>query len=368
MRRRDRYIVFSFFIVFTISIRANDGSYRGNGSNLVPINDSTVSVTKEILKFTRVGEAYVEVDVYYEFFNEDGAKEMTIGFEAMPPYGDVANSPKNGEHPYISNFTVKVNGEFLGYNVALVADSIYVQNGIIKEMSYQDPMLTEDMDYVDYIYVYHFNCKMKPGRNIIKHTYRQEMSNSVADEYSIDYVLTAANRWKGGRIDDFKIIVDMGNQQRYSLRKSFFQKSDDWNISGNGIVLTEELVDFLNSDWTTILIDSGTAVYHEFDFYPNKEFQLMCFRNWAIPLRFNSSSWELSENFNIVKLYPAPANDFSKKILKNYPFALRGYEFTNAKIQAYFDKQKWYIPNSNYLPSLESLSEEEQEWVLEWSK
>ena len=67
MKRRGRSILLFFLAILVISLEANDGSYRGSGGNLIPISDSTISVEKEILKFTRVDEHFVEVDVYYEF-------------------------------------------------------------------------------------------------------------------------------------------------------------------------------------------------------------------------------------------------------------------------------------------------------------
>ena len=84
-------------------------------------------------------------------------------------------------------------------------------------------------------------------------------------------------------------------------------------------------------------------------------------------MKFDAASWNLPDNFNITKLYPHPKDSFSKKVLKNYPFARKGYIFNSNYIQEYFDKQDWYSPNPDYKATLKSLSKEEQEWVLKWS-
>ena len=354
-------------MVTIVSLMANDGAYRGNGGNLIPITDSTISVTKEILTITRVDDETVEVDVYYEFYNEGEEKEMLIGFEAMSPYGDANFYPKKGEHPYISGFTVQVNESYLQYDVAIVMDSTYYKNGIINKISNAKALhLAENSDYVEFFYVYHFKCIVKGGKNIIKHTYRQTMSSSVMEDYSVDYVLTAANRWKHGAIEDFTLILDMGRQQRFSVQKSFFKSFDGWKINGSGIFLCE-FFHLFGEDWLGILLETGKVEYKKTNFRPTSELHLSSFHSWILPVKFDALSWSLPGIFYITKLYPDPIDDFSKKILKNYPFALKGYVFKNCDLQSYFEQQSWYTSNESYQASLDSLSEEEQEWVLKWT-
>ena len=235
-------------------------------------------------------------------------------------------------------------------------------------MSSNDYDLSYNIQSVDFFYVYHFKCKMHTGLNIIKHTYRQEMSNSVAEEYSFDYVLTAANRWKGGVIRDFELILNLGSQQRFSLKKSFFKSGEDWAVKGNGLILKEDIIDYCESNWMTVLLDSGNVIFRKTDFEPNGELHFANIRNWASPLRFDASSWALSNDFQVTRLYPGPKDAFSKKVLKNYPFALRGYVFQNKNLQAYFEKQDWYRATPSYLANLTDLPLDEQLWVNTWSK
>lgn len=257
MKRRGRYTLLFLVLVLGLNLKANDGAYMGSGGNLIPISDSTISVTKEILSFIRIDAETVEVDVYYEFFNEGKEKEMLIGFEAMSPYGDANFYPKNGQHPYISGFTVQVNETYLQHKVAIVEDTTYFKNGTINGISSVKAIqLAENTDNVAFFYVYYFKCTMKKGKNIIKHTYRQTMSSSVADHYSIDYVLTAANRWKGGAIEDFTLILDMGSEQRFSIRKSFFDTIDGWEIRGSGSFL-DEFFHLMDEDWLCVLMERG---------------------------------------------------------------------------------------------------------------
>src|SRR5690606_14482972 len=49
--------------------------------------------------------------------------------------------------------------------------------------------------------------------------------------------------------------------------------------------------------------------------------------------------------------------------LRNLPFARRGYVFKSEDLQKYFENMDWYIPNPNYVPVVEDLTESEQEWL-----
>jgi len=42
--------------------------------------------------------------------------------------------------------------------------------------------------------------------NSVTHTYRYESSFSLGTFYSIDYILSAASRWKGKVIEDFTLF------------------------------------------------------------------------------------------------------------------------------------------------------------------
>lgn len=57
-----------------------------------------------------------------------------------------------------------------------------------------------------------------------------------------------------------------------------------------------------------------------------------------------------------------------RRILRNLPFAYRGYIFKNKELQDFFESTVWYIPNPNYTPNIEALTEDEQYWVNYWNK
>jgi hypothetical protein len=58
-----------------------------------------------------------------------------------------------------------------------------------------------------------------------------------------------------------------------------------------------------------------------------------------------------------------PGNEFSKTVLKNLPFARRGYIFKNQELSTYYSRQKWYLPDPAYVPDLKLITRKEQLWL-----
>ena len=204
-------LIILFFFINTY-IFANDGAYYTSGNQLIPMYESDISVRKEILSIKKIDGDKVLVNVYYEFYNPKGNKNILVGFEAGYPEGDTDARPKNGHHPNISRFTVKMNDQLLPYKIAYTTDSIYYKNGTIQSLSLEQMQSNDISDFIDgaFGYVYHFNAPFKKGMNIIQHSYIFDMSGSVDWRYDFDYILTAANRWANQQIDDFTLIIDMG--------------------------------------------------------------------------------------------------------------------------------------------------------------
>ena len=101
-------------LLIVLEIKANDGAFYVNGSTLVPVKETDISISKEILTITIGDDDYATVDVYYEFFNPKAAKTITMAFEADPP-GDWNPVPFNhdGIHPFINDFSVSMNGTLM---------------------------------------------------------------------------------------------------------------------------------------------------------------------------------------------------------------------------------------------------------------
>ena len=72
-------------LLTTHHLHANDGAYYASGNHLIPISETDIAVKKEILTLKKIRNQYIEVTVYYEFFNPKAEKTITVGFEAFAP-------------------------------------------------------------------------------------------------------------------------------------------------------------------------------------------------------------------------------------------------------------------------------------------
>lgn len=353
------------FIIILLSINctvfANDGAFYAKGNQLIPINESAISVKKEVLSIKKIRNQYIEVNVYYEFFNPNEDKKITVGFEAFAPEGDVDNEPKNGKHPYIHDFTVELNNSILKHQVSLVKDSTYYNKGKIKTL---DLAKLKDNNVInEFYYVYHFEAHFKKGINIIKHTYNYDLSSSLDYNYHFEYVLKAAKRWANKQIDDFTLIIDVGEFETFSIEKSFFKNADEWLI--NGISKTQDIkatkTSILDHDVLKIHLQKGQLIFQKKNFKINGDLFLFS-ENYLNIENFTYIPFSYYQNFYVGD----SINDFQKKVLKNLPFARRGYVFQNQELNLFYRKMDWYIPNINYEPIVETLTESEKKWVEKW--
>ena len=380
---------------------ANDGIFYASGNQLIPVTETDIRVKKEILTLNKVGE-HIEVSVYYEFFNPADEKNLLVGFEAKAPYppseGIMNSYPF---HSNIRNFNVIVNGESLEYSVAHVnnlshydSDLNIVNDGYFKDGKFMDLTRKQCKDtlealgynYCTFDYVYHFNAHFRKGLNIIQHTYEYDISMYVGAEYYFPYVLTAANRWANNGIDDFTLNINMGENESFQIAASFFKTHDEWTIDGKGRAATFSSSNGFSdtlANYVLFNIQYGSISFHKDNFHPTGDLYLEkldlihCF--W-----YDMHNDEGAEVINCMKkqkyslhceamtyLGDSVANGFSekqKKIMRNMPFAYRGFIFKNKELDAFFKTTEWYIPNPSYDGNIESLKEEEKRWVEYWSK
>ena len=57
-----------------------------------------------------------------------------------------------------------------------------------------------------------------------------------------------------------------------------------------------------------------------------------------------------------------------KKIMRNLPFAYRGYVFKTKMLQDFFESTDWYVPDPSYVSDMKDLNEDEKKWVDFWTR
>ena len=119
-----KLILFPLILCF-ITVHADDGCFYSNGSTLLPLKETTISMKREILNLTRDG-TFMQVDIYFEFFNPGPQKELTVGFVTPPADGDVRED--EAQHPQIEDFMVMVNDSLLPYKIIRIEKSGFKLN------------------------------------------------------------------------------------------------------------------------------------------------------------------------------------------------------------------------------------------------
>ena len=394
-----KLVIVIFCCLSAFFATANDGVFYASGNHLIPITETDISVKKEVLTLNRVGD-HIEVTVYYEFFNPVGEKELLVGFEAKSPYNDMKDFETCFPfHPRIRNFKVYMNGESLPFEVTNVSSvrydeekypttPPYYRNGNIQGWTRQqimDTMAVWDYPSIPIDYVYHFRAIFRPGLNIVQHTYEYDLSFSVGEEFHFPYVLTAANRWANHQIDDFTLNINMGDHESFRIKQTFFDKSTDWTINGLGMAM--------KCDWPTwdtvkngviFHIQKGSVSFHKQNFHPDGELHvakdalIICmWSDWnneqttseeeKFIKGFKTQYFSLDTAF--ISGYFEKVPQFTpeqRRILKNLPFAYRGYKFKNKALREYFESTEWYIRNPKYKGDMEGFTEEERKWVEFW--
>ena len=194
------------------------------------------------------------------------------------------------------------------------------------------------------------------------------------------YILTAANRWANHQIDDFTLIINMGDRTSFTLLPTFFNSASQWTILGKGKTTVTRIKD--DKEYLQFNIIQGSIQFHQENFHPDGELRI----NDIYP-HFDWNAHSLQSQ-NVLeglkhKFYRLYLSDYflqsdrkeeiyntytpeQRRILKNLPFAYRGYIFKDKTLQEYFESSEWYIADPDYQADMQMLTDDEQHWVEFW--
>lgn len=371
-----------------IEAYANDSAYFTSGSQLVPLDETNIAIRKEILTISICDDSYASVDVYYEFYNPDSTRTILMGFEADSPGGAVEYlnpiSP-SGEHPYISDFSVTVNNEKLTYKNAI---SLPMTDGKLHPVGPPQWKFGEgggiinvnDSDVVlGYSCVYYFNATFAHGLNVVHHTYRYKLEASVIYSYALTYKLTPALRWAKHGIDDFTLRIKADNTAKDFIIDGTMYRGK-WKIaSGFGKARQRKYKEFVYDDskddyanamqpCTEITLRNGAMEWHKLNFKPKQELNLYS----ADRVFAEEGTYNVLKGNNLGLYYdrfygphynPEEYNKAERRIIRNLPYANRGYVFKDKKLRTYFNRFWWYMPDKSWKPSTRDFTKEEQEMI-----
>ena len=357
-------ILFCLLSIFTF---ANDWEFGSEGEHIIPLKGSNMSIKKEkiTLKLTPDG---MLVNVKFTFDNPT-AENKIVGF-VTPESGngeeeDETTKPKRKAEPLkIKNFKTTVNGKEVKSNVELLSKLLskgVLDNNIIKEYTEKEKTF--------YNYVYYFNADFKQGENVVEHSYFYTGSYGIY-ERDFEYVVTTISKWKNQTVEDFEIEVIPG-KYFVKLPYTFWKngKKIDWQIAGKGKMVSIAPTNPNSDDSYGIdkygavylNLDNGSVKYKTKNFSPDTDFYMTRIDNipgfdYEFPAgkvqgyRFKDGDYMFDTS--LASLLNSDADDLKGlsnlqlDILRNYPYAIAGYDFARKDLKDYFSEFIWYRPIS----------------------
>ncbi len=370
---------------------ANDSGYATNGNVLIPFSSTDIAVDKEVLTIRLTDDRKTYIDVDYTFINRsDKAQTILMGFEADSPYPEGDLSTKG--HPFIYDFTIQMNGARIipQTSIVLLNEKNEVEDRTpidISQWSFWDcgrimPKDQEDNDGENsrgYAYVYSFNATFQPGENHVHHTYNYDNGTGVMHNYFLTYKLSPAARWADGKIRDFTLRITSPNTAKhFFLSTEAAEKQNPVIVNGiakfrpkTSIEKGYEGKPDIVRKLTEIAMRNATLEWHLTDYSPKAELSIS-----SADELYSIYSYEESE---AIKKYPAYYYDRTNtimyeqyhgksnlQIIRNLPYANRGYVFQDPALRKTFLNVWWYIPDPNYTPKPSDFSREEQELIVRY--
>jgi hypothetical protein len=332
-----KFILLLFVFLWHQS-NANDGVFYAMGNTLVPLKETTIRLKKEILNLDRKGD-WMQVNIYFEFFNPGAERELTVGFVTPPASGDVLE--EEAKHPFVKDFMVMVGDKLLPYKIAKLEETGFKVSSKVSE---------------GYDFVYHFTVKFAKGITIIRHSYLYKGGGSVEAKQDFDYRLTTGTTWANSAIDDFELNIDMGDDSYFSVPASFGIAPATWQIAGIGRVSMANFpLPYMPEEkgkLKMVYLRKGKLQLRATAFKPlqdlrinfwnlHNEINLWCENKGQNDFKtMMDLIWGDSVEASIRKL-----TDAELRLYRNLNYARMGYDFKDEGLKKAFSKYNWYIPD-----------------------
>lgn len=408
--------LFSFFSLF---VHANDGAFYISGNQLIPIERTDIKITREVLTIRIAGDGFAYVDVDYTFSNLSSPQVVKMGFEAAIENDEAyaltlesTEGKKHEGHPNIYDFKVELNGQHLdcrNYFAFYRNDSRnepldYSHFPVGGEWQHADynPAYQEKFDGWDeglynarldslrkYAHVYYFEAPFRKGLNHIHHTYRYEMGSGQEKAFTVRYWLTPAQRWAGSEIEDFTLRISTeGTAKHFYIPTGNLFNSETFRVvKGVGKVRYGKYASASNEEngqdavlskqvgYVECSLRNGILEWHSTGFKPVSDLYILSADQL---LKHQTEEKRRNEWF----AWYAPGvfydrdtpywyqgyderTDKDRRILRNMPYANRGYIFKDKLLNDLFSSQWWYIPDAEWTPSTEDFTKTEIQLIEE---
>ncbi len=337
-----------FFVFVLVScfqqLNANDGVFYALGNTLIPLKETSIRLKKEILSLDRKGD-WMQVDIYFEFFNPGPEKELTVGFVTPPGDGDITD--EETRHPQIKDFMVMVDNNLLPYQVAKMEETGFKVDSKIAN---------------GYDFVYHFKVKFLKGVTVIRHSYLFRGGSSVEAKADFDYRLTTGTTWANSAIEDFELNINMGDESYFAVPAAFGTTPVNWTVIGAGrlsnpIQFNPYGEESGGAKLRMACLRKGKLQLRTTNFKPQKDLSLVVFQlhnevnlwcDKGVKNDFDGIMemiWGDSAEVAVSKL-----SDQQLRLYRNLNYARMGYDFKDESLKKVFVKYNWYIPDPALKP------------------
>lgn len=356
-----------FFILNFFSY-SNDWEFGSRGEHMVPFKNSKMKIKDEKimmkLEQDKSGELQMKVKVRFVFENAEEGKKI-IGFVTPEREDNDTEEETSGKAKRLGiiNFLSKVNGKTVSTQRKALQDIL--SKGILDKGAWEE--------YQEKKYwksdVYYLEAPFFKGENIVEHEYCYTGSYGIF-EREFAYILTTISKWQNQTVENFELLLDMGNVY-FKLPYTFWShhKKIDWEMLGEGKSIVVEEGE--NRKRVYLRMKNGMIRYRAKNFAPSEEFCVVVLtHNTGTVGRFSNpenSKYILHDKLTELLLRMQMEDrefyreDLEKltenelEILRNYPYAFAGYDFSRKDLKAYFSQFVWYLP----LEKKVSIKEEE---------
>ena len=379
------FMLFCAIFIFGENLKANDIVFESKGGHIGPMNMSNISIKNEKLHFKlQKGERKDvlghEMLITVKFvFDSPDAGEKYIGF--ITPEGGMYEWDKEEN---FKDFKTIVNGKEVDTVSYKLTDLIPKDVKEFEEVKkyfkeYNQKEMMEIFKYYKKSDVYYFRANFKKGENIVEHSYRyiKEGGSGYVD---FDYVWTTISKWKNQKVDDFEVVIEPGNAFiEMPVIETKNGKEMKWELVGEGNtdygykIFSDEDGKEKKHKYFYVKLKKGYLHFKTKDFKPENEFYLTLITsldaNYYFPEK-TEKGFKLRDNFSDAGVtgtnleyhlehYLKNITDDELRIIRNYPYALAGYDFSDKKLKDYFSKFLWYIPIGKNI----TLEKDEYEWI-----
>lgn len=323
---------------------ANDGVFYAMGNTLIPLKETSVQLKKEILSLERRGD-WMQVDIYFEFFNPGPEKELTVGFVTPPAMGDFPE--EEAAHPQVKDFMVMADNRILPYKIAQLKETGFMISD----------KLADGHDFV-----YHFTVRFAKGLTVIRHSYLYRGGATVDTKNDFYYRLTTGTSWANGVIGDFELNISMGDDSYFAIPSAFGAVPVKWTLVGVGqispvLIHNPYEEEGGGSHLRMTLIRKGKLQLRQTNFRPQKDLALTIFQPHS-----EVALWCDKKSVNEFAGYPgllwgdsveAAVHALSGqqlRLYRNLNFARMGYAFKDESLREAFSKYYWYLPDPAIKP------------------